>query len=1361
MLAMKKITCFWAFFFFLSQYCSAQLSGIKTIPGDYPTVAAAVIDLNLQGVGAGGVTFNVSTGYTELITTPLKITATGTASDPIVFQRWGAGADPLIKRTDGGTVATGIDGGAGDAVIRIEGSDYLTFFGIDVTATSQGIEYGFLTHKPSGTDGCHHVTIKNSAITMTKGTSPYVFGIYIGNGTVSASSSTGVTVTAVSGINSDIVITGNTIQNVFKGIVVQGASDAGFYDSDFTVGQAGEGNTIRNFGGSVLNAETYGIYLLYVNNPTVSYNVIDNAGGGGAGQVYGIWAIWFATVTGDVVCNNNSITVTVSFAPLVFALTRYIAVTSAVNSITCRDNIFSAGTMTSRGNAYILYFVENAGNILVSGNAISGTISKTSADGDFYCYFHDLTIPGNEDIHDNDFSNISVGGISRFYGIYASNSSVPGVQHMLNAYNNTISGIQGTSTGDKCGIYISGFTHSNVYNNRINSISGRGAVYGMRISAGQGNRSYIYKNDIHNLNSDSWTEQVIGIYLPTGQLYYVYNNFISDLNATAGQDINAVVGLFLGGGDTLHVYYNTVFLNTASSSATTFGTSGIFRSTSSPSYVELRNNIVVNISAPGPTGGLTVAQRSSGPVNPGAFSLSSDNNDYYAGTGSSHYLYYNQTAGTGYQIVDDYKAAMAPRESACAGENPPFVNVAVLPYDLHMNTTVATATESGAVRIVLPYAVTDDVDDDARWGEAGYTGSGTAPDMGADEFNGTASGCTVPPPGNTLATATSLCQGEPVTLSLQNTIPASGYGFQWTRSPDNMLYTNIPGATGSAYSFSPAVTGWYQCRVSCSLNALTSNAVYIVVNPVVPATNTISASQSTVCQGETVTLTAAVNSQEISPVFQWTVNGLNAGNGLPVYTYIPAGNDLVSCILTSSLPCPSGNPVTSNQVIITVNPVVQVGVTISTPVNPVCAGTVATFYAFPSHGGLAPGYQWQLNGIGAGTAAGVYSCTPSNGDIVTCTLLSSESCTMVNPVTSSPVVMGVNPALPVSITVTASRNPFCIGETVTMTASPLHEGTAPAYQWLVNGLNAGAGSTTFIYSPASHDSIQCKLTSSLGCVSGNPAVSNRIIMTGMAPPVITFPSCFDTITTVSASPYSLRGGIPPGGTYSGAGVNSSTSIFTPSATGAGTSVITYTYSNSALCTATASVTIHILPAATFTCGSNFTDPRDHRVYRTVEIGSQCWMKENLDYGTAISVLVPQTDNCMAEKYTGTTIFYQWDELMRYNTAEGSQGLCPPGWHIPTLAEWDNLLAFCKGAGRAAGPLKDSLTAAGFHSMQRGFLYQENSWAFQSGPYAGSMYWTSAVFDPERSVARGMNEATFSVSRYNALRGNAFPVRCLK
>jgi trimeric autotransporter adhesin len=49
----------------ISIMSQAQLSGTHSIPGSYPTIAAAIADLNLYGVGTGGVTFYVSVGYSE------------------------------------------------------------------------------------------------------------------------------------------------------------------------------------------------------------------------------------------------------------------------------------------------------------------------------------------------------------------------------------------------------------------------------------------------------------------------------------------------------------------------------------------------------------------------------------------------------------------------------------------------------------------------------------------------------------------------------------------------------------------------------------------------------------------------------------------------------------------------------------------------------------------------------------------------------------------------------------------------------------------------------------------------------------------------------------------------------------------------------------------------------------------------------------------------------------------------------------------------------------------------------------------------------------------------------------------------
>ncbi|MEI8049786.1 MAG: FISUMP domain-containing protein [Bacteroidota bacterium] len=162
------------------------------------------------------------------------------------------------------------------------------------------------------------------------------------------------------------------------------------------------------------------------------------------------------------------------------------------------------------------------------------------------------------------------------------------------------------------------------------------------------------------------------------------------------------------------------------------------------------------------------------------------------------------------------------------------------------------------------------------------------------------------------------------------------------------------------------------------------------------------------------------------------------------------------------------------------------------------------------------------------------------------------------------------------------------------------------------------------------------------------------------------------------------------------------------------------------------------------------------------------MLDGFEFRFWIYDLVPQTDNCVAEKFIRYSLFniqystfYQWDEIMRYDPTPASQGFCPPGWHVPTSAEWDQLVLFCNGSGQAGGPMKDTLLVTGFQSHQQGFLYLNNTWAFTAGLTAGAMYWTSTASDTKQAMARGLNEYNPSVSRYEAARGNAFAVRCNK
>ncbi len=98
-------------------------------------------------------------------------------------------------------------------------------------------------------------------------------------------------------------------------------------------------------------------------------------------------------------------------------------------------------------------------------------------------------------------------------------------------------------------------------------------------------------------------------------------------------------------------------------------------------------------------------------------------------------------------------------------------------------------------------------------------------------------------------------------------------------------------------------------------------------------------------------------------------------------------------------------------------------------------------------------------------------------------------------------------------------------------------------------------------------------------------------------------------------------------------------------------------------------------------------------YNTVQIGTQCWLKENLNIGTRIYASQSQTDNGIVEKYCYNNLesncdiyggLYQWDEMMQFITTPGMQGICPTDWHLPVDGEWNTLFSFIGGAGLIAG-----------------------------------------------------------------------------
>jgi len=101
-------------------------------------------------------------------------------------------------------------------------------------------------------------------------------------------------------------------------------------------------------------------------------------------------------------------------------------------------------------------------------------------------------------------------------------------------------------------------------------------------------------------------------------------------------------------------------------------------------------------------------------------------------------------------------------------------------------------------------------------------------------------------------------------------------------------------------------------------------------------------------------------------------------------------------------------------------------------------------------------------------------------------------------------------------------------------------------------------------------------------------------------------------------------------------------------------------------------------ATNIPCPGTPTVTYDGQVYHTIQIYSQCWLKENLNVGTMIPGDQDISDDGIIQKYCYNddpercTVYgglYQWNEMMQNATRQGAQGICPLDWHIPTDEEW--------------------------------------------------------------------------------------------
>lgn len=203
----------------------------------------------------------------------------------------------------------------------------------------------------------------------------------------------------------------------------------------------------------------------------------------------------------------------------------------------------------------------------------------------------------------------------------------------------------------------------------------------------------------------------------------------------------------------------------------------------------------------------------------------------------------------------------------------------------------------------------------------------------------------------------------------------------------------------------------------------------------------------------------------------------------------------------------------------------------------------------------------------------------------------------------------------------------------------------------------------------------------------------------------------------------------------------------------------------------------------FVCGGEYIDERDGNRYKTIQVGELCWFAEDLRYigNDCLSNLwVDNTTSCDVHNTDwGEVVLYQWDAAMNNEMAESSQGVCPPGWYVPSDNDFLNLeeslgmsqeqlegVGFFRGTDegyrlKAENPYWDGNDRLGFTALP-------NDIRDENGDLNSSLtdkinfeaWWTSSLFDEDNGWLRLLSSEEDKIKRSYENKSIGLSVRCV-
>ena len=201
-------------------------------------------------------------------------------------------------------------------------------------------------------------------------------------------------------------------------------------------------------------------------------------------------------------------------------------------------------------------------------------------------------------------------------------------------------------------------------------------------------------------------------------------------------------------------------------------------------------------------------------------------------------------------------------------------------------------------------------------------------------------------------------------------------------------------------------------------------------------------------------------------------------------------------------------------------------------------------------------------------------------------------------------------------------------------------------------------------------------------------------------------------------------------------------------------------------------------------------------YDLVEIGGQCWFKENLQtttYRDGTPINYPGTDNtAWSNDTTGAYAWYDNDsttydsiygKLYNWYAVENPARLCPTGWHVPTDSEWSQLVIYLDPAADTACSVCNQSSIAGIMMKDTGTIYWTNpnfgatnisgfsglpgGYRQDGGLYAnvGSKgnWWSSSSYqhNTNNAMCRNLSSNNGTIQRFFIHKRNGYSIRCLR